>query len=1618
MAAVVRVGDAVDDAAPGGDPVRRVLRSATALVKPVLLAGVALLFGGAGALFLHIDSASGTSTDPGCTYSGGTLSIDLFGSTVSITDDGTNFVVSPSSSCPGPYPVGGVTSISFSVDGTATTASTVILDQTNHEFPCVPIGGTVGNMTAGDGTVRVTGADGESLTVGDSGVNMDPGTCDSSVGTLSGVGTYLLDDSANSGAVILSAGGGAGTGSAASVTVEMTSGGAANTFVAGDGVETFAQTGKGVGDALDFSQVFTSSSAPLAVNASGGPHDGSASVGSIPTYSFTPGSAAFDSFTGATTGNTTFLASGAGGDSFSATGSNDAIDFSAAASGVNANLSSATEHTLLPGEVGVPGGVDTISGLTTVTGSAAGGNSFYAGSSGPYTFTGNGNNNVFYGGSGTDTFGSSGTGNRFVVAGGDASLSDSAGGNTVDFSALTVPLTVNVSGVLVGSTASDTATTASATYTLGGLTAPTTFIGATPASGGTTFDAGADADTFEGQGLAADTLTYTDASGSSLAICTAKLSSGTCAAVPIGSTGVAVLGTSTEPFSGIAVLGGLAGGNTTFISGSAGGYTFNATNTGNVADFSAATSGTPGVSVDLSVTPATVNGFASGGPDTMTGITSVTGSAAGGNTFRAGAGNETFSQTGSGVGDALDLSHVSTSATTPMTVDVSGGSGNDTASVGSTTYTFTTGGAAFTAFTGPSTGSTTFLASGSGGYSFTASGSSDSIDFSAAASGVNVNLSPATEHTLASGEVGVAGGVDVLSGLSTVTGSTAGGNSFYAGSGGPYVFTGNGNDNTFTGGTGTDSFTSNGSGNRFVAGTGNAVFNDTSSENTIDFSALTVPLTVNVSGSTAGTTVNDTATTTSATYSFTGVSAPTTFIGATPSSGGTTFDAGTDDDTFDGQGLAGDTLSYAHAPGASLTLCMAKLSSGTCAAVPAGSTGAGVLGATTQPFSGITIVDGLAAGNTTFVSGAVGGNTFNATNTGNTADFSAATGGVSVDLRTSPATVTGFASGGPDTMTGIAAVTGSSAGGNTFRVGTGDETFAQAGSGVGDAVDLSQVPTSASVPLLVNVSGTGPGNDTASTSAATYTFTSGGAAFTAFTGASTGYTTFAASGGGGYSFTASGSHDSIDFSAAASGVNVNLSPATEAALLPGEVGVPGGVDVLSGLSAVTGSAAGGNRFYAGSAGPYTFTGNGDNNVFTGGSGADVFASHGTGNHFVAGTGSASFSDPAAGNTVDFSALAVPVTVNLSGTTVGVTDTGTATTSSATYNFTGLTGPTTFIGATPSTGGTTFYAGSDADTFQGQAQGGDTLSYAHAPGSPLTLCLAHLSNGTCAGVPAGSTGEAVLGSVVEPFSGISVLDGLGAGNTTFVSGAAGGFQLDGQGTNNTLDLSAAPAGAVVTVNGDSLASPGTVTGLDSGAAGATVDTFAGIQTFKGPVPITSAVQAVPSTLRRMTMDARYWQQLSGAGGTVPYGGWAIESGLLPSGITLSTTGLLSGEPTATGTFSFVVSLVDAHGTPGATSYTVTVGSPRLEMLPFRLPAPVVGTPYSVSLRTLGGTAPYTYAITSGALPPGLTLDPTTGAISGTPTTAGRFSLVVTVTDSSASPGPYTASRRYTLVVKPG
>jgi Concanavalin A-like lectin/glucanases superfamily/IPT/TIG domain/Putative Ig domain len=122
--------------------------------------------------------------------------------------------------------------------------------------------------------------------------------------------------------------------------------------------------------------------------------------------------------------------------------------------------------------------------------------------------------------------------------------------------------------------------------------------------------------------------------------------------------------------------------------------------------------------------------------------------------------------------------------------------------------------------------------------------------------------------------------------------------------------------------------------------------------------------------------------------------------------------------------------------------------------------------------------------------------------------------------------------------------------------------------------------------------------------------------------------------------------------------------------------------------------------------------------------------------------------------------------------------------------------------------------------------------------------------------------------------------------------------------------------------------------------------------------------------------------------------------LPSGMSLSDSGVLSGTPSGTGSSTFTVQVSDGQTGLAATSpqlsLTVTTYTPPRITSAANLPPAIQNSPYSTTLTGADGMLPYTWTVTG--LPPGLSCDPATGVISGTPTTVTVVGLTITLTDA--------------------
>ena len=188
---------------------------------------------------------------------------------------------------------------------------------------------------------------------------------------------------------------------------------------------------------------------------------------------------------------------------------------------------------------------------------------------------------------------------------------------------------------------------------------------------------------------------------------------------------------------------------------------------------------------------------------------------------------------------------------------------------------------------------------------------------------------------------------------------------------------------------------------------------------------------------------------------------------------------------------------------------------------------------------------------------------------------------------------------------------------------------------------------------------------------------------------------------------------------------------------------------------------------------------------------------------------------------------------------------------------------------------------------------------------------------------------------------------------------------------------------------------------------------------------------PSELPGGEFDVIYPDRQLVANGGMPPHTFAVTGGALPPGLKLSTTGLLTGAPSQTGAFGLTVTATDAKQFVGTRAYSISIVKkevetcqeprvlkdgacvmpPTIAISPSELPGGKSKATYPpAQFVANGGTSPHTFAVTGGALPPGLTLT-LAGRLTGTPSQSGAFSFTVEATDSKK----FTGIRAYSVSI---
>ncbi len=184
-------------------------------------------------------------------------------------------------------------------------------------------------------------------------------------------------------------------------------------------------------------------------------------------------------------------------------------------------------------------------------------------------------------------------------------------------------------------------------------------------------------------------------------------------------------------------------------------------------------------------------------------------------------------------------------------------------------------------------------------------------------------------------------------------------------------------------------------------------------------------------------------------------------------------------------------------------------------------------------------------------------------------------------------------------------------------------------------------------------------------------------------------------------------------------------------------------------------------------------------------------------------------------------------------------------------------------------------------------------------------------------------------------------------------------------------------------------------------------------------VTKPLAVKTATLPGATAGLSYSAKLAASGGVAPYT-WSVTAGTLPAGLTLvPATGLIAGIPAPGSSASFTVQASDSENPSVAASadLSITVTMAPLMINTVSLPAATGDVSYSAKLAVAGGIRPYTWSVTGGALPVGLSLNPDTGVISGKPTAPGTAVFRVNVSDAESPSASASQGLNITVTVTP-
>ncbi len=250
---------------------------------------------------------------------------------------------------------------------------------------------------------------------------------------------------------------------------------------------------------------------------------------------------------------------------------------------------------------------------------------------------------------------------------------------------------------------------------------------------------------------------------------------------------------------------------------------------------------------------------------------------------------------------------------------------------------------------------------------------------------------------------------------------------------------------------------------------------------------------------------------------------------------------------------------------------------------------------------------------------------------------------------------------------------------------------------------------------------------------------------------------------------------------------------------------------------------------------------------------------------------------------------------------------------------------------------------------GSWQEGTNLANPPGYASTLLASVSCSSPGNCTAVGSASD-QAPAGA---PVHGVPIILEQGAGITES-NGVWGAYSIIPNPTGETVSV----------LNGVSCTSPGNCTAVGfSGAQPPSAPTLNGAPHYGG-VRSSTGISLTESS-----------------------GTWGGLSAQLPSGLILD------------GVVCITSALCVTYGAIGTSSVWVSASVPQLTLSATSPANPTLGLAYSAQFSASGGVAPYSFSLSQGSLPPGLSIDPATGTVTGIPTGVGTYRFTVTLTDNS-------------------